>query len=361
MLWDVEPHKPEMVGRHSAALPTDATERIGSHSRPVLEVRDLSTEIWDRRATRSIIINAINFDVRQGEIVALVGESGSGKSITCLSILRLLGHSTRVRGSIRLDGRDISRLTSTEMEDVRGAEIGMIFQDPVGSQNPVRTIGSQLVETCLRHGAANRRVAQASAISLLEAVGVPAAGTRMGAYPHELSGGLCQRVMIAQALAGSPRLLIADEPTTALDVTIQAQILSLIQKACRERDLAVLLVTHDLGVVAQYADRVLVMYAGAIVEAGPIGEVFRRPAHPYTQRLLAAVPRLDQPSDTLVGIAGRMPGPGERPNGCTFAARCDRCSDICLSSVPPTVPVASEHRVTCYLPLHDQMPAAVNA
>ncbi len=277
-------------------------------SEPLLEVRDLRTHF---RTEDGVVraVDGVSFDIHPGETLAVVGESGSGKSVTSLSILRLVPDPPGriVGGSIRLRGRDLLGLSPAEMRAVRGREISMIFQEPMTSLNPVFTCGEQIAEAVRTHDRVPRRAARARAIEMLELTGIPLAAQRADEYPHQLSGGMRQRVMIAMALACRPSLLIADEPTTALDVTVQAQILELLEQLQGELGMAVLLVTHDLGVVAETADRVAVMYAGQIVEQAEVGRIFAAPAHPYTRALFAAIPRMDLDDQELAAIPGRVP------------------------------------------------------
>ena len=326
---------------------------------PILAIQGLKT-IFRIRGGDVTAVNDVDLTVGAGETVALVGESGSGKSVTSLSVMRLLTRNigSIAAGSIRLRRKDGSgcnlvSLTEDEMRDIRGDDIGMVFQEPMSSLNPVYTIGDQISEPIRIHRGASRRVAMASAISLLESVGIPDAKRRAGQYPHELSGGMRQRATIAMALACDPTLLIADEPTTALDVTIQAQILDLLLKLQRERGMAILFVTHNLGVVAQIAHRVAVMYTGRIVEEGPVGEVFNNPKHPYTKGLLASMPRLGdatrmkQSGEKLAAIPGVVPSLMNMPSGCAFAPRCQFAIEACGKAVPALEAVGPLHKSRC--------------
>jgi len=326
---------------------------------PILAIQGLKT-IFRIRGGDVTAVNDVDLTVGAGETVALVGESGSGKSVTSLSVMRLLTRNigSIAAGSIRLRRKDGSgcnlvSLTEDEMRDIRGDDIGMVFQEPMSSLNPVYTIGDQISEPIRIHRGASRRVAMASAISLLESVGIPDAKRRAGQYPHELSGGMRQRATIAMALACDPTLLIADEPTTALDVTIQAQILDLLLKLQRERGMAMLFVTHNLGVVAQIAHRVAVMYTGRIVEEGPVGEVFSNPKHPYTKGLLASMPRLGdatrmkQSGEKLAAIPGVVPSLMNMPSGCAFAPRCQFAIEACGKAVPALEAVGPLHKSRC--------------
>ncbi|MGR9423928.1 ABC transporter ATP-binding protein [Rhizobium leguminosarum] len=326
---------------------------------PVLDIKGLRT-IFRTRGGEITAVNDIDLTVAAGETLALVGESGSGKSVTSLSVMRLLTRNIGViaAGSIRLATsggavRDLVSLDEESMRSIRGDDIGMIFQEPMSSLNPVFTIGDQIGEPIRIHRGADRKAAMDAAVALLESVGIPDARRRAGQYPHELSGGMRQRATIAMALACDPALLIADEPTTALDVTIQAQILDLLLKLQRERGMAMLFVTHNLGVVAEIAHRVAVMYAGRIVEEGPVGEVFRNPKHPYTMGLLASMPRLGdaarmkQAGEKLAAIPGMVPSLMNIPSGCAFSPRCKFAIDACRVAVPALEQVNSQHRSRC--------------
>ena len=294
-------------------------------------------------------VDEVSFEVRAGETLGLVGESGSGKSVTALSIMRLVQPPGRIAGgSIRFKGRELLELREREMQAVRGADISLIFQEPMTALNPVFTVGDQIAETLLVHRRASRRDAKARAVELLEAVRIPDAGTRVRDYPHQLSGGMRQRVLIAMALACSPSLVIADEPTTALDVTIQAQILDLLRDMKSAFNLSLLLITHDLGVIAETADRVAVMYAGRIVEQGRVRAIFRDPHHPYTRGLLASIPGGAR-GRRLQAIEGSVPMLGALPTGCAFHPRCSDRFDLCSSAPPPDYVTGLEHAAKCYL------------
>jgi len=302
----------------------------------LLEVRNLSTRFstpkGDVRA-----VDDVSFSIDQGETLSLVGESGCGKSVTALSIMRLVSHPGRIAGGeIVFDGRNLLELDEDRMRAVRGDDIAMIFQDPMTSLNPVFTVGEQIAEAIRLHRQVSSREAWEMAVEGMRDVAIPAPELRAGSYPHEMSGGMRQRVMIAMALACDPRLLIADEPTTALDVTIQAQILDLLVELREKRNLALLLITHDLGVVAETSHRVAVMYAGQIIEQAPVGEIFASPRHPYTEGLLRAVPRIDETEterrSRLQTIEGVVPNPLEMPSGCRFAPRCRHAADVCRAA-----------------------------
>ena len=317
---------------------------------PLLAVDGLTID-FARGGWAYRVVHGIDLAVHPGETVGLVGESGCGKSVTALALLGLLGAGARTGGTAVFDGKPLLTIDDRTYDGIRGSRIGMIFQDPLGSLNPVRTIGYHLREALARHRGLTGRAAAAEAVDLLARVGIAEPAMRLRAHPHELSGGMNQRVMIALALAGRPRLLIADEPSTALDVTIQAQILRLLRSLREEMGLAVLLITHDLGIVAENADRVAVMYAGRLVEDGPVASVFQEPRHPYTRGLLGAVPRLDGPRGTLRGIAGSLPGPGDALQGCAFAPRCPVASDRCRAVEPLRLEATAGHGCACHHPL----------
>ena len=313
---------------------------------PVLRVDGLTIALGSVK-----LVEDLSFDIMPGEAFGLVGESGCGKSVTALSILRLIASPPLAiaGGRIEFGGRDLLKLSEAEIRGVRGGEIAMIFQEPMTSLNPVFTIGDQIAETLTIHRSMNARAAASRAAELLDLVGIPAARTQLERYPHQLSGGQRQRAMIAMALACEPKLLIADEPTTALDVTVQAQILALIERLRREFGLACLLITHDLGVVGETCARVAVMYAGRIVEHGPTAEVFGRPRHRYTKALLETIPAANPPGKRLPAIQGNGPAPGRRGSGCTFAERCAAPLARCAGERPQLVS-AGEHGVACWNP-----------
>jgi peptide/nickel transport system ATP-binding protein len=314
----------------------------------MLDVSHLTT-VFDLSSGPAPAVDDVSFEISQGETLGLVGESGSGKSVTALSIIRLIQPPGRIsHGRITFKGRNLLTLPEAEMRQVRGAEIAIIFQEPMTALNPVFTVGNQIAEALLVHDRATRREAKRRAIELLEAVRVPDAGARARDYPHQLSGGMRQRVLIAIALACKPSLLIADEPTTALDVTIQAQILDLLREMKTAFNLALLLITHDLGVVAETADRVAVMYAGRIVEEGPVRTIFRQPGHPYTRGLLASIPG-GAPGERLRAIEGSVPVLGALPTGCAFNPRCPDRFDACTVEPPLEYVVGPDHRARCYL------------
>lgn len=315
---------------------------------PLLEVRNLKTYFFTSRGLVKAI-GGISFTLDQGETLALVGESGCGKSMTALSLLRLVPAPGRVvEGEILFDGEDLLRLPLEEMRRIRGNQMAMIFQEPMTALNPVFRVGEQIGEVLRLHKGLDARQAEAAAVALLEQVGIPAPGQRVREYPHQLSGGMRQRVMIAMALACDPRLLIADEPTTALDVTIQAQIMDLLGELKTERKMATLLITHDLGVVAESTDRVAIMYAGLIVEYAPVKEIFANPTHPYTQGLLACIPRLGEKKTRLTPIEGLVPSAADLPPGCSFLERCPERFAPCATKMPPLLEIDPGHFVRCW-------------
>ncbi len=315
---------------------------------PLLTVDHLTTG-FDTHGTFVPAVIDVSFHLAKGETLGLVGESGSGKSLTALSIMGLIEPPGRIRGgTIFFKGRDLRRLSEREMRRVRGREIALIFQEPMTALNPVFTIGNQIEETLLVHGHATRRTARQKAVALLEAVRVPEPAKRVRDYPHQLSGGLRQRALIAMSLACDPEVVIADEPTTALDVTIQAQILDLLRELQSRLGLALLLITHDLGVVAEMADRVAVMYAGRIVEEAPVRDLFRDPKHPYTRGLMGSIPG-GAPGTRLVAIPGTVPAPGQLPSGCCFTPRCPSRFEPCPTAHPGLTDVGAERTVKCYL------------
>ncbi|MDQ1731079.1 MAG: peptide/nickel transport system ATP-binding protein ddpF, partial [Pseudonocardiales bacterium] len=317
----------------------------------LLEVRDLQTEI---RRGHDLVrpVNGISFDVAPGETVGLVGESGCGKSMTGMSIMGLLPPGGRVAsGSIKLRGRELTALSEADMRKVRGSEVGVVFQDPMTSLNPTMTIGNQIAEAVRLHRKVSRAAAMDRAKEVLGLVGMPKPASRLGDYPHQLSGGMRQRVMIALALACEPKLLIADEPTTALDVTIQAQILDLLAELRNRLEMGILLVTHDLGVIAGRADRVLVMYAGRIVETGETKALFAEPRHPYTEALLASIPTLEQDkNEALQSIPGLPPDLANPPKGCRFAPRCRYATEFCRDNDPDLSPNKDGQSYACFFP-----------
>ena len=337
----------EWRSRKSSRLTKQTTSK-GEHDRAVLSVRNLRVEFELRRSVLTAI-DGVSFDLAPGEVLGVVGESGAGKSVTGSAIVGLIDPPGRLAaGEILLNGERIDALSEQQMRRIRGRRIGMIFQDPLTSLNPLFAIGDQLVETIRVHLDLSERAARDKATSLLAEVGIPDPEKRFGAYPHEFSGGMRQRVVIALALCADPEVVIADEPTTALDVSIQAQIIGVIKRLCRERGTAVMLVTHDMGVIAETADRVAVMYAGRIAEIGPVSEVIEKPLHPYAAGLMGAIPSIDHDSRRLVQIPGSMPRLFAIPGGCAFHPRCSHASDICLVEQPQLID-ADRRQVACHL------------
>jgi peptide/nickel transport system ATP-binding protein len=321
---------------------------------PLLEVSHLRVEFPTRHGTL-LALDDISFSVAPGEILGVVGESGAGKSLTGAAIIGLLDPPGRIAaGEIRLAGRRIDNLPYEQMRRVRGREIGAVFQDPLTSLNPLYTVGQQLVETITTHLDLSAKQARQRAIELLASTGISAPEARIDHYPHQFSGGMRQRVVIALALAASPKLIVADEPTTALDVSIQAQIIALLKKVCREQGAAVMLVTHDMGVIAETCDRVAVMYAGRIAEIGPVADVIHRPAHPYTAGLMGSIPAMDEERERLLQIDGAMPRLNAIPPGCAFNPRCPRVVDRCRNERPELSPVGVTS-AACWRPVTVEM------
>ena len=319
-------------------------------TQPLLSVRDLRT--WFRTSSGvARAVDGVSFDVLPHETVGVVGESGCGKSVTSLSILRLIDRPGAIEpgSTIEFEGRDLMALPEREMRAIRGNRISMIFQEPMTSLNPVFTVGDQVAEVARVHSGASRREAWERAVEMLATVGMPAAAERAKEYPHQLSGGLRQRVMIAMALMMGPALLIADEPTTALDVTIQAQILELLAEMQERLGMSILLITHDLGVIAESTSRVLVMYAGQVVEEAPVRELFAAPHHPYTEGLLAAMPRVGAERERLAVIPGSVPPPTRWPSGCRFHDRCPFAWERCVKEAPPLYRIGEQHASRCHL------------
>lgn len=297
------------------------------------------------------VLHGVDLDIARGEAVGLVGESGCGKSVTWLAALGLLPGKASVSGSVTVEGQQLIGAKRASVEAVRGGRIAMIFQDPSSSLNPVRTVGRQISESLSLHRGLDRRAGRIETIRLLDMVGIPDAARRVDLFPHEFSGGQCQRVMIAMALAGAPDLLIADEPTTALDATIQAQILDLLAMLRRETDMAMVFISHDLGAVGAVCDRVNVMYAGQIIESGDIGSMFDAPRHPYTRGLFDAIPRLDGGRNRLIPIHGTVPNPSALPTGCAFAPRCTKASNFCNSQAPELKLQQDARHLACFHPI----------
>jgi len=334
----------------SPAPPADSGPAATASPAPLLEIADLRvTFAIDEGIARAV--DGVDLTVRSGETVGLVGESGCGKSVTALAVLRLVEHPGHIaHGSrVRFEGRDLLALTERDMRAVRGDHVGLVFQEPASALNPVLSIGSQVAEVVRAHQHATRSEARWRAVELLKAVGIPDAEKRADHYPHQLSGGMRQRALIAVALACRPRLLIADEPTTALDVTIQAEILELLDDLQRQLGMAVLLITHNLGLVAERTQRVYVMYAGQIVEEAPTDALFRESAHPYTQGLMAAVPRLDQPRRRLAAIPGQVPPATAWPPACRFHPRCPLAFERCRTEMPGLLSAGDARRARCWL------------
>lgn len=312
---------------------------------PVLSIRGLSVDIPTRQGTVKPV-DGVSYDIGKGEILGVVGESGAGKSMAGNAVIGLLNPPAHIAGGeIWLNGARIDHLSGEAMRKLRGREIGMIFQDPLTSLNPLLTIGAQLTETMLTHLSIGRREAEARAVAALEEVGIPGAAERIDSYPHEFSGGMRQRVVIALALCAEPSLVIADEPTTALDVSVQAQIIALLKRLCRERGTAVMLITHDMGVIAEAAERVAVMYAGRLAELGPVRDVLTRPRHHYTHGLMASTPLATKGQERLHQIPGAMPRLNHLPDGCAFNPRCPAVQDKCRQNPPPML---SDGRAACW-------------
>lgn len=319
-------------------------------TKKLLEVKNLETT-FTRDKQEIKILHGVNFHLQKGEVLGLVGESGCGKSLTSLSIMRLFQGTTGkiTNGSILFDGVDLTKLSESDIREKRGKQMAMIFQEPMTSLNPVMRIGRQLTETIEMHLRLSKAEAKQHAINMLKNVGIGRADEIIQEYPHQLSGGMRQRVMIAMAMACNPNLLIADEPTTALDVTIQAQILELMKQVKEESETAILLITHDLGVVAEMCDRVVVMYAGKVVEEASVFELFAHPKHPYTKGLIGSVPKLGENRETLDSIKGNVPNPTNMPLGCKFAPRCEMAMEHCHTYEPPTFQLAPNSECSCWL------------
>ncbi|MFF9816164.1 ABC transporter ATP-binding protein [Streptomyces sp. NPDC014006] len=315
----------------------------GADGGPLLEVRDLHVEFHTREGVVKAV-NGVNYSVSAGETLAVLGESGSGKSVTAQAIMGILDMPPAKipQGEILFRGQDMLKMSGEDRRQIRGRRIAMIFQDALSSLNPVLTVGYQLGEMFRIHQGLSKKDAKAKAIELMDKVKIPAAAARVNDYPHQFSGGMRQRIMIAMALALEPDLIIADEPTTALDVTVQAQVMDLLAELQREYNMGLILITHDLGVVADVADKIAVMYAGRIVERAPVHELYKRPAHPYTRGLLDSIPRLDQKGQELYAIKGLPPNLLHIPTGCAFNPRCPKAQDICREQVPPLAPVTEQ-------------------
>ena len=317
-------------------------------NQPLLKVENLRIEFPTRHGTL-VAVDDISFHIDEGEVLGVVGESGAGKSLTGAAVIGLLEPPGRIaEGKILLEGREIQNLSYAELRRIRGREIGMVFQDPLTSLNPLYTVGRQLGETIRTHSDLGERGARARALELLGEVGIPAPERRIDQYPHEFSGGMRQRVVIALALCVNPRLIIADEPTTALDVSIQAQIITLLKRLCQDHGAAVMLITHDMGVIAETADRVAVMYAGRLAEVGPVDAVIKRAKHPYTHGLMGSIPKMGHDTERLEQIEGSMPRLTEIPAGCAFNPRCPKALGRCTAERPDLIPVEGSE-VACWL------------
>jgi oligopeptide transport system ATP-binding protein len=317
----------------------------------ILEVKDLHVSFKTYKGEVKAV-RGVDFHLNKGETIAIVGESGCGKSVTSQTIMRLIPNPPGVikQGEIIFEGTDLTKASEKQMEKIRGSEISMIFQDPMTSLNPTLTIGTQIMEGLIKHQKLDKKTAREKAIEMLRLVGIPSPESRLDQYPHQFSGGMRQRAMIAIALACQPKVLIADEPTTALDVTIQAQIIDLMKALQEKTGTSIILITHDLGVVADIADRVVVMYAGKVVESGKLEEIFYQPKHPYTWGLLGSMPRLDLSRDQeLLPIMGTPPNLLDPPQGCPFAARCQHAMSVCTQEMPELDEVSSTHQVACWL------------
>lgn len=345
--------RPKKIGIANGSAP-----RARRQEAPLLSLKDVKVAFDTDRGPLTVV-DGVSFSVAPGEVLAIVGESGCGKSVTAMSILQLAGKNAHViGGSIEFDGRDLAGLTPAGLRRIRGNQIGYVFQEPMTSLNPVFTVGEQIVEPLMRHRAMSRGQALKEAIRLLEMVNIPAPAARVREYPHQLSGGMRQRVMIAMAISCRPRLLIADEPTTALDVTVQAQILELLAGLQRELGMAMILITHNMGIVAEFSDRAAVMYAGRVAEIGATGDLFRNPRHPYTQALLRSIPSLDLEVDRLPTLRGTVPDPGAMPPGCRFFERCQYARPPCRAALPDLLPAGEAHAVACLRDFGYQIPSS---
>ena len=341
--------------RRSAVQGTLDAGQVMETAQPLLEVRDLRTHFFVRRGTVKAV-DGVSFSLNRGETLGLVGESGCGKSITCLSILRVVPKPAgrTVGGEVIFDGRDLLKLTDEEMRQVRGQQIAMILQDPMTSLNPVFTIGDQLGEAITTHQKLSGSAVRGRVQDLIRMVKISSPEVRAGQFPHQMSGGIRQRLVGALSLANEPQLIIADEPTTSLDVTIQAQYLRLLNELQQETGASIIFVTHDFGIVAKMCHKVAVMYAGKIVEAGPVREIFNSPSHPYTQALLNSVPKMEKKVDRLHSIQGQPPSLLDLPAGCTFAPRCPHVMDVCWKEFPPAAAVGREHTASCWLHVEEK-------
>jgi len=323
---------------------------------PVAKVQNLEVKFVKREATTRAV-NGVNFEINPGEVLAIIGESGSGKSVTMRALMRLLPEQAKISGTVEVGGRDVLAMSKSELTRMRGAEVSMIFQEPMTALDPVYTVGDQIAETVMRHEKVSKEEALGRALELLEFVRVPNAARRLKAYPFELSGGLRQRAMIAMALSCRPSLLLADEPTTALDATVQIQVLILLRKLQKEMGMGVVFVTHDLGVAAQIADKVAVMYAGRIIEAGTVREVLGNPQHPYTRGMLASTVHGQARGEDIAAIPGSPPDMRREITGCAFAPRCAQAQDICRARLPEETVLSETRRVRCHLVAEALQPA----
>ncbi|MFF2447999.1 ABC transporter ATP-binding protein [Neobacillus sp. NPDC058068] len=314
----------------------------------LLQVKNVALSL-KREGKYTKILDDISFQVEKGETVGIVGESGCGKSLTALSIMRLLPDKAKLEGSILLDDENVTEFSKRRLEKVRGNQMSMIFQDPLTSLNPLHTVGRQIEEALILHTDSNKTERKRRVIQLLKEVGLPRAEDLVNEYPHQLSGGMRQRIMIAIAMACHPKLLICDEPTTALDVTVQAQILDLMNHLKQINDMGIIMITHDLGVVAEVCDKVIVMYAGKVVEHANVKELFLNPKHPYTKGLLESIPKLGRRKEKLGSISGMVPSPDQMPSGCRFYDRCSKKMDICKLEIPPMQAVGEDHLTACWL------------
>ena len=319
-------------------------------AKTLVEFKDVHTYFYTEAGTVKAV-NGVSYKIKEGETVCVVGESGCGKSVTALSLMRLIAapQGEIVKGNISFDGKDITSLSEEEMMSIRGNDISMIFQEPMTSLNPVFTVGNQIMESIMLHQKLDKKQARDKAIEMVKLVGIPRAEAIVDSYPHELSGGMRQRIMIAMALSCNPKPLIADEPTTALDVTIQAQILDLMRDIKQKTQTSIMLITHDLGVVAEMADYVVVMYAGKVIEEGPVNDIFKNPLHPYTRGLLKSKPVINQETDRLYSIPGQVPNPIGMKDSCYFHERCEHCMEICKTQIPTIKYYDEQHKISCFL------------
>ena len=319
-------------------------------AKTLVEFKDVHTYFYTEAGTVKAV-NGVSYKIKEGETVCVVGESGCGKSVTALSLMRLIAapQGEIVKGNISFYGKDITSLSEEEMMSIRGNDISMIFQEPMTSLNPVFTVGNQIMESIMLHQKLDKKQARDKAIEMIKLVGIPRAEAIVDSYPHELSGGMRQRIMIAMALSCNPKLLIADEPTTALDVTIQAQILDLMRDIKQKTQTSIMLITHDLGVVAEMADYVVVMYAGKVIEEGPVNDIFKNPLHPYTRGLLKSKPVINQETDRLYSIPGQVPNPIGMKDSCYFHERCEHCMEICKTQIPTIKYYDEQHKISCFL------------